>query len=254
MIRKFNYTHRKKINREDVKIHLNRNSSGPASFDASLNLKRYKLPENALVFVEAYRQTEWMRFHFGSIGSITPPEDRFLTDFDYSEGLLFRVKVTSNASPTGKLLAVAEQVQLHDPDDTTEKRVPLLPVIPVEMTGQISRVDFSEGRTVLQVNASITDWNQLIRNNSFKSLVYTYAVREILTRILYVEKLYDTEGTDWTSQWLKFMTLLPGVSSPPAENETERFDDWIDDAVSAFGRQHGVMDWFNNFWSSEAES
>src|SRR6266571_2707793 len=105
MIRRINYTGRRRINREDVKIVIYDGNGGPAKFDARLELSSYSLPPDAIVFVEAYRQTFLMRFNFGSISRIELPSDRFLTEFESPEGILFRVKVTSKSPEQGKLLA-----------------------------------------------------------------------------------------------------------------------------------------------------
>ena len=95
MIRRFNYTNRIRILRKDVPIKL-REEDGKIFFDADLSaLKEYDLPLESFVFVEAYRQTNWMRFKFGQVGAITPEKNRHLSQFETPEGILFRVKVTA---------------------------------------------------------------------------------------------------------------------------------------------------------------
>ena len=70
MIRRFNYTDRLRIRRSDVRIVL-RDENGKLEFDADLRaLADYDLPPDSLVFIEAYRQTNWMRFPFGQLGAI----------------------------------------------------------------------------------------------------------------------------------------------------------------------------------------
>jgi hypothetical protein len=59
-----------RIQRKDVRVLLKENE-GALSFDANLNgLTDYDLPPDASVFVEAYRQTVWMRFPFGSLQQV----------------------------------------------------------------------------------------------------------------------------------------------------------------------------------------
>jgi hypothetical protein len=53
-----NFTGQKGLSRKDVQLLLLDPPGGPPSFEAKLKLKDYKLPEDALVFVEAYRQTQ----------------------------------------------------------------------------------------------------------------------------------------------------------------------------------------------------
>jgi len=82
-----------------------------------------------LVFVEAYRQTSWMRFDFRTVGAVTAPKDCSLTEFDSPEDILFRVKVTQ-ANDTHVLLAEADRIPLTRPEPSDDKRIPLLPVKP----------------------------------------------------------------------------------------------------------------------------
>ena len=80
-------------------------------FDATLDLAKYKFPDNARVYVEAYRQMEWMRFDFGSVASVRPPADRQLSRFESPEGVLFRIRVVSpDGTPSGRLVAEADRI------------------------------------------------------------------------------------------------------------------------------------------------
>jgi hypothetical protein len=65
---------------------------------------------------------------------------------------------------------------------------------------------------------------------------------------------YETEDpTDWRARWLRFAAALPGSSEPPEEEEKDRFDNWINEAVAAFARMHGMKNRFNLYWSGGAE-
>src|SRR5476651_1773831 len=94
MKRSLNFTGRKRIAQSDVVVAIT-GKDGNAAFDATLALAKYKFPDNARVYVEAYRQMDWMRFDFGSAASIRPPDDRRLTRFESAEGVLFRIRVVS---------------------------------------------------------------------------------------------------------------------------------------------------------------
>jgi hypothetical protein len=74
-IRRINSTGRKKIVREDARIFVRTDSDGVLTFDAVLDLTNYNLPEDACVFVEAYRQTTFMRFPHGTVGAPQPPSN-----------------------------------------------------------------------------------------------------------------------------------------------------------------------------------
>ena len=83
----------------------------------------------------------------------------------------------------------------------------------------------------------------------FQSLVYPAALREILNRIVRIEEHTDTEDPDdWRSRWLRFAADLPGVGEAPAQEDLDRWDDWIEIAVAAFARRFQTMQQFTAFW------
>lgn len=252
MIRRYNYTGRKAIDRSDTNVRIEEH---PLRFHAALALGDYGLPADAKVFVEAYRQTNWMRFDFGTVGTVQPPGDLRLSEFDTREGLLFRVRVTATANPEGRLVAEADQISpVHIQETGDETREPLLPIKPADLGDEVFRVDFTD-RPILLINSQFGDWRALARSPFFVSMALPQALREILTRVLHVEEYFETDDpSNWRARWLKFATTLPASSEPPAEEEEDRFDDWINDAVAAFARMHGIKNRFNIFWSGGTES
>lgn len=251
-IRRFNYTQRQRIEQSDARITLHEPESGFATFDAALNLKPYELPEEALVFVEAYRQTTRMRFAFGTAGHIEPLSERILGEFDTTDGVLFRVCVSSTAQPQGMLLAEADQIQPRLPEAADDNRLPLLAVKPDDDLGhQVWSVDFS-GDPILLVNSKLGDYHALSTSPAFIALVLPAALREILMRTLLVEKHTDTEDLqDWRSRWLRFACLLPGGSTPPDAEDKEEVENWIDSAAASFCRQFRMTERFSEFWTGE---
>jgi hypothetical protein len=252
-IRRLNYTGRKRLRRNDTRITLYEANNGAARFVADLNLDNYGLPGDALVFVEAYRQTSWMRFSFGTVGQLDVQDDLLLSEFDSPEGILFRVRVTSNVEPSGLLLAEAERIRPRRADEEEENRISLLPVRPSEDLGkEVFRVDF-EDEPILLVNAKVTDWREVAIDPVFGSLVYSAALREILTRIVLIDEYTDTEDNEsWQSQWLSFATFLPGVPDLDESGDRYVLEDWINEAVASFCRQFNLMDRFIRYWIEES--
>jgi len=111
MIRRFNYTGRKRILREDVPISLT--GSKPIwGFDIDLTrITSYEFPPSARIYVEAYEQASYMRFDFGSVEKIAPvsKDARVLSEFEGSDGVRFRIKVV-DASLDAKVLAEADGI------------------------------------------------------------------------------------------------------------------------------------------------
>lgn len=252
MIRRFNYTGRKAINRSDTNLRIEEN---PLRFSAGLSLADYDLPSDAKVFVEAYRQTNWMRFNFGTVGAVTPASDLRLSAFDTPEGILFRVRVTATTDPEGRLLAEADQISpVHRSESGEEMREPLLPPKGEDLGEEVYRVDFT-GRPLLLINNQFGDWRTLARSPFFVTIALPQAMREILNRIVRVEEYFNTDDPDdWRAQWLQFAATLPGSSEPPREEEKDAFDDWIDAAVAAFSRAHGMKARFGSYWPGGSKS
>jgi len=253
-VRTLNYTNRQRIRREDARITIHEEKSG-ACFDASLRLADYKLPDDARVFVEAYRQTQYMRFDFGQVGAMGIPGDRRLSDFDSAEGALFRVKVVTAADPHGLLLAEADQIRPRKSTDEDENRIPLLPVVPDDnLDDEIWRLEFDDQQTLLKVNSTLGDWRALARDPVFLSLVYPAVFRTVLGRILHQEKHRDTEDAeDWRSRWLRFAADLTGGVDLPSEDDETRLDDWIDTAASAFCRRNNIRATYVRYWTGAQE-
>jgi hypothetical protein len=251
VIRRYNYTGRKTISRLAANMRI---EDGPLRFSAGLALEDYGLPAAAKVFVEAYRQTNWMRFDFGTVGAVNAPGDLCLSEFDTPEGILFRVRVTETTNPEGRLLAEADRISpVHVGETGEESREPLLPIKPADLGEEVFRVDFSD-RPILLVNNQFGDWRALARSPLFVCLALPQALREILTRILRVEAHFETDDPeDWRARWLRFGGALPGSSESPEEEEKDKIDDWINDTVAAFARVHNMKARFNSYWAGGAE-
>jgi hypothetical protein len=236
MIRRFNYTGKQRIRREDVSIRLT-TSKPVRSFEAQLLLGEYGLPGDAKVFIEAYEKTAVMRFPFGAVGSTSPPagEKLKLTEFEGSEAVRFRVKVVDSGGRAGRLLAEAEGIHPVFPEEKDEKRRPLLPVRYEVLGEQVWKVEFPEStqdNPILLVNVKIPDKTALVRSPLFVSLVLPAVLREILNQILLVEEYQELEdGSDWKSLWLRFAKRLAG-GDPPGEGQDPA--EWVDAAVAAF--------------------
>ena len=117
MIRKFNYTGRKKILRSHVKIDLLRDNKGERFFNAGLKIAEMALPANAHVYVEAYHRTAYQRFGFGTVSERKIPEDRRLSNFSDSTIPLFRVKVVDRSGTHGKILAAIDKIRPESIDE-----------------------------------------------------------------------------------------------------------------------------------------
>ena len=262
MQRRFNYTDRVRLLQADVRFSLQQ-ADGKWSFDASLDLADYDLPPDSLIFVEAYRQTVWMRFEWGTVGALQPPANRTLAEFDSPEDILFRVRVTSPGTPDephGLLLAEADRVRLRGPEETEENRDTIFPVVPTELGDELWKVSFDNERPRLLVNLQAAgNYKQFTLHPAFVTLVYPAAMREVLWHIVFVEghRDYDDPMSDY-SRWIRFAVEVLGAGEPPKKlDETDDADEvagWVAGAVAAFSRKHRLLETFEAFLAKEGAS
>jgi hypothetical protein len=237
MIRKFNYTERKRILRNDVSITLIDDAGEkPRGFDASLHFEDMNLPEHARIYVEAYRASAYKRFNFGTVANPIPPTDRSVEDLESTLDLRFRVKVVDESHRAGLLLAVAENLTPNVLGDHAKKRDPLVPLNVVDLGERVWRLNFEafpDGPVMLEVNSRIENIEFIVKQDKgFRAVVFPAILEQVLTFVLRQEEFDpdDDNPDDEVRKWLQF---VGGFFSDPVPEESQR-EEWISDAVSAF--------------------
>lgn len=248
MIRRLNYTGRKNIPR--TKFHITvLNTPGGREFEATLRLADTGLPADALVFIEAYHKSDYMRFDFGTVGSLRPPADRRLSVFYDGARLLFRIKVVSVGETGGRIIAEADQIKPVSADDTRYKD-PLLPVRTVGgMEDQIWRLSWSAG-PVLELNNKEPEIKALLTADPrFKTLILPQAFRSVLIRILMEGMDGDTETEEGriAARWLEFAdSLYSGLPPDVSDRDFAAVEAWAEAVVAAFCRRNRVLETWQN--------
>ena len=251
-VRTLNYTRRRRLRHEDLRFSVFMTPVAEYAFKADLDIGKYELPPDARVFVEAYRQTHWMRFDFGTVGRLEKPRDTVLSIFDNTDGILFRVRVASVDDARGLLLAEGDRVPFTALEQKPRKRVPLLPVVPEDLGSEICRVSYEGSGPELLVNSTLGNWRGIARDPIVIALVYPFLLRDILYRISFVEDEFDRDDRgDWRSRWCRFAELLPGMETFP-DGKDDR-EDWIEKAVSAFSRRNGAVAKFGTYWKEGSQ-
>ena len=246
MIRKFNYTGRKKIKRAYVRLDLLRNEHGNRYFNAALNLDDIELPTSAHVYLEAYHRSGYQRYDFGTVGSRKIPTNRKLDTFSESAIPLFRVKVVDKTTSHGRILASVDKVRPENIDDIPADSQSLLFVEYDELGNKIWQLDLEGDWPVLKLNQQVDEISLVASSdNRFLSLVYPEVFRQILKRIIIEDEHTDPEcDDDWPSLWLQLACFLPGMAAPP---QTSRPDQqaWIEKAVESFCANFNMLEKFN---------
>ena len=245
MIRRMNYTGRRRVARSRVTVRVRPAPGGGWAFDADIDLAEYGFPADARVFVEAYNATSYMRFAFGSVGAPAAPADTRLAAITGGPLPRFRVKVVDMRSRFGLLLGVADKIVPLRADEAATPRQSLLPVEFRELGSRVWRLDVDDW-PVLELNRRIADLGEVARSaDAFAALVYPEVVRRVLEEAVLVLDNTDPEvdDDDWPGLWLRYACSLPGVPAPPdGVDEQARVQqrEWIEHAVDAFCRARGM--------------
>jgi len=246
MIRKFNYTGRKKIKRSNVRIDLLRDEEEMRYFNISLHLEDLNLLDNAHIYVEAYHRSGYQRFDFGTVGQIVRPPDRRLNRFSDKVIPLFRVKIVDRTSAHGRILAAVDKIRPESIDAAPAGSQSLLYVEYDDLGHVIWQLDLDGDWPVLKLNHRIEEISLIARSdNRFLPLVYPETLRQILTRILVEDEHTDPDcDDDWPSLWLKLACSLPGMALPPQSDKSAQ-KDWIEKAVEAFSSNAKMLEIFS---------
>lgn len=231
MIRRFNFTERKRIEQERVEIEVTEAAGGaPASFNAALDFDGMGLPADAPVTVEAYRGRMAMRFPWGAAGALTPPLDRRLVGVPDNPS--FRVKVVA-ADGSGALLAMANRIRPR----REERHGALIWLKPSDALGkEVWRLEFGDGNPTLLINRNVPGIEGAVLNDgAFGALVFPEVLRAVLIRAIITDDAdLEDDGGDW-SDLLAFARSFHDEPLPFGEDDDRAARmTWIDAAVAAF--------------------
>ncbi len=260
MIRTLNFTGRRRIPREAARITLRPDVGGAVAFDVELSLDGLELPPTAKVFIEAAFKSAFRRFDCGTVGEFAPPENRRLDGLPQPLLAHFRVKVVEPAAAgPGLLLAVADHIAPAGLKGRAQQRVALFRVsYESEMKEEIWRLDYDDAGPILELQ-QMTGMKEIARREDFMALVYPEVMRQILHRVLFVEKIDDPQAdpNSWQARWLRFGAQQAGEASPALDAGvvSPEHEDWIGEAAAGFSRRQKLVSKFKRrFGGGEAES
>ena len=183
MIRKFNYTVRKKIEKSNIHIRLIRDTTPYPYFDMKISISPEDFPEDSELFVEAYDCTSFMRFKCGTLKNPQYPEYCHLTEIHTTDSIMFRVKQWIPQPSTAKFWVSQTAFHLLEKVRRTQSTLPCYPSH-MTISGKKSGNWISGIRAVLVLNNKIESVpvTELVRSNElFFSLVYPPVLCEILS-------------------------------------------------------------------------
>lgn len=208
MKRHFNFTGRQSIPGSLVSAVVQpAGQDGIRSFDLRIgDLVSLGLPAGARVYVEPYVKSSSMRFAFGSVGAILPPQDRSLPEIDDGAGVLFRVLVVDETDKVGRLLALADKIA---PLGDEQQRDAVLPLETRDLGEAVWRLEADKGvQPKLLINNRYPGLKQrLLEDPLMMGAVLPLAVRDAIR----VVRHEDDEALEWVKRWRRFVEDVAGA-------------------------------------------
>ena len=234
---RINSTGRKRIHREHVRIRIMDTGGGrPPTFSADIRLPtELRLDQSAKVYVEPYVKSSSMRFDFGTVGQMMPPENCVLSDIDAGATVLFRVKVVDETDEIGRILASANGVRPEDDTDGDERR-PLLPVRSADLDEEIWRLDIDpEAGPTLTVNSLVPDLIEMVKHDVLlQGIIYPEVVRRMVREIFRPDNGYGDDD-EWAVAWKQwFKTQVGREISDDEAGDNEEIEALADEIASSF--------------------
>ena len=115
MLRKFNYTGRKKIPQTCIDLEIQKNEYDQIEIIADIDLSDLKLPSYAKVYIVAFDVGSYQRFDFGTVEETFCPSNNILSEIQDAESISFKCLVIdeSGSNFTGKLLAKSANIKKY---------------------------------------------------------------------------------------------------------------------------------------------
>lgn len=241
MIKRVNFTGRRRIPRERVRIEVD--DGPPRRFSAAIDLNGIDLLPNAAVVLEAMcaGSTVVERFKYGEVGNLLLQDRRVLRELD-GEKVFFTLKVVDRTERFGRILGIAERIRPERAGKPTAAgRQGILPIDAKDLGEEIWQLHFGDHEVCLLVNDKIVGLLDRARSDPlFYAAVYPEVVRRVLAKALDEGGEIDEEDDGWPIMWQRFgKSLHPMRQNPPTgpDREDER-DEWIEEVVKAFCGTH----------------
>ncbi|MFQ2894505.1 hypothetical protein ACK3YL_13275 [Aeromonas caviae] len=256
MSRRFNFTGRAKIFREDVKVTIELRDNAIIC-NVHLRLAGYGLRPDALIVVEAERgRVMRLRNDWGYAGKAFTI-DGSDSEFDISamgdpEDVRFRVLVVEPESC--RLLATAENVEAYNSGDGEAPQRSLLPIKMRDLQGGVWELENMDHTPTLVLDINLGT-KQELKASPILSALLPGVVRAILVYQAHAQQgagkddevtIDEGEATTWLALGKKWVG-----DSYPNNGDHQEIDDWAQKAATGFCREKKLRDRLINFLTLE---
>jgi len=248
----FNYTGRKRLDNSTFQIEIREQKNGRSKLEVTLVKENITdISKGAIAWVEAYRGSKMMRFRLGCWNE-SETQTFSLSDFDEGEPLLFRIKIADENDAKHPIKGWRDRISPVVYDVNGQQKKSVLPVKPMNLGHIAWRLDWDDSkRPILLVNSRINDARNvesIVKNDpDFAVLVFPQVIREVLIRLLLVEKADEDDENDW----ITFACNLVGTTCERAEGDDPRDEElvetWVETVAQEFGREAELISRYLKF-------
>jgi len=212
------------IARKDIQIGVFETSGKRMLEIQMMDLSRYKLPNDALLFLVARAGNTSCRYPAGLVNAWSRgPFD--ISALDVSHVVRFRLLVRIEGS--AQLIATAENLRLAR-DDNLES---LIPIVPVDLGQRLWDLVIDDDGPVLKVNGRIFPSGASAESfPPFRALVLPEVLRRVLDHIASDPEKLSAEDSVW-SDWGEWMKDIR-ISQPP--DEESQIEAWLNESTALF--------------------
>lgn len=240
MSRRFNFTGRSRILREDIKIVLEPQGD-KLICNVQLRLNDYNLKPDAQVVVEAQRGRVLRIRHDWGLAGTAFAVDGASSKFDISsmgdpEDVSYRILVVE--PKTCRLLATAEGVDAHNTQDGETPQRSLLPIVTRDLHGGVWELENMDETPTLVLDRALGTKHEIKSSSVLLSLL-PGVIRAILIYIAHGQQgtgeddENDTGEGSTSNRWLEQGEKWAGCPCPNTTDHSE-IDDWAQKAVTGF--------------------
>lgn len=243
MKRRINFTDRKKINKSNIEIKINRDDGKISSFDATVLINMEKYKDDSIVYLESYHRTDFKRYRLGNISNIINLENKSFKNFLFPENNLFRVKVINQ---DGLITGMANEIHPIDEGKPEYSKRSILPVsFEKDLGMKIWELRYEARGPELYFNSKINNIETEANSNpTFFVFVLPQVIKEILYKIIFIDKIdnYEDPEIDWHKDWINFARSIctKDITNLYSLDEEEDIRYWIDSVIDNFSVNHKV--------------
>lgn len=237
MLRKFNFTNRKKIEQKEAAFTIS-DTGNVKEFDVVFDLDLKDIPSDSSLYVEAYYRETRQRYSYGTVATQKPPSNRKLDQIDLSGETLFRVLIIDESGVHGKILASGEG--FSSGGDTGGDPKELLAVEVKDLGQEVWKLEFNdELEPELYLDRKIPDAiDRITSDQVFQSLVIPMAFRQVLAFYLWESEDLESEMRE---EWMKFAEVFGGKQPDENDDVLQKLG-WIDEVVTGFSEKYSFCE------------